>query len=133
MLAERFTQDPLETYFCKQHPSRARKENLPLYDFGYANTFRNQIAFKPIVTGSARDENTDFGSDRTSSLSGKIQTKQFLRSSEVSSSHQIPSFQTNTTSNSIFHSVILSLISVCFVVMENFFNRYIKKLLKIKK
>ena len=56
VLAERFSQDPLETYFCKQHPSRARKENLLLDDFGYANTFRNQIAFKPTVTGSARDE-----------------------------------------------------------------------------
>ena len=57
-------------------------------------TLRNQIAFKPIATGSVRDENIIFESDRTSSVSEKIQTKQSLRCSKVSSSHQIPSYQT---------------------------------------
>ena len=51
-------------------------------------TLRNQIAFKPIATGSVRDENIIFESDRTSSVSEKIQTKQSLRCSKVSSSHQ---------------------------------------------
>ena len=50
VLAERFSQDPLETYFRKQHPSGA-KDKLPLYDFGYANIFGNQKVFKPISTG----------------------------------------------------------------------------------
>ena len=82
-------------------------------------------------------------------MQGKIQTKQSLVSSKVSSSHQILSYQTNTKSKlneyinkltlpylnsfcqpSIFYSFILSLISFCFVVTKNFFNRYIKKLLK---
>ena len=60
MLAERSRQDPLETYFYKQHPPGAWKDNLPLYDFGYSNTFQNQIAFKTIATGSVRDENIKF-------------------------------------------------------------------------
>ena len=38
-LSKRFFQDPLETYFHKHHPPGARKDNLPLYDFGYENTF----------------------------------------------------------------------------------------------
>ena len=42
VLAERFSQDPLETYFCKQHLPGASKDKIPLYDFGCANTFRNQ-------------------------------------------------------------------------------------------
>ena len=33
VLAERFSQDPFETYFCKQHHPRPWKDNLPLYDF----------------------------------------------------------------------------------------------------
>ena len=37
VFAERFSQDPLETYFCKQHPPGAWKDKLPLYDCGYAN------------------------------------------------------------------------------------------------
>ena len=36
---ERFCQDPLETYFCKQHPPGALKDNLTLYDSGFAKTF----------------------------------------------------------------------------------------------
>ena len=39
VLAERFSQDPLETYFCKQHSPGAWKDKLPIYDFGYANVF----------------------------------------------------------------------------------------------
>ena len=41
VLSERFSQVPLETYFCKQYPPGAWKDELPLYDFSYANTFRN--------------------------------------------------------------------------------------------
>ena len=63
VLAERFSQDPLETYFRKQHPSGA-KDKLPLYDFGYDNIFGNQKVFKPISTGKVRDENIVFESDQ---------------------------------------------------------------------
>ena len=51
VLAERFSQDPLETYFCKQHPPGAEKDKLPLCDFGCEKNFRNQKVFKPIATG----------------------------------------------------------------------------------
>ena len=51
-LAERFNQDPLEMYFCEQHLPGAWKDNLPLYDFGYASTFWNQKIFKPIAEQS---------------------------------------------------------------------------------
>ena len=98
MLGERFSQDPLETYFCKQHPPVAWKDKLPLCDFDYANTFRNQKVFKPITIGKVRDENINFESDRTSAMSEKIQTEQSLLSSKVSNSHQIPSYQNNTIS-----------------------------------
>ena len=64
---------------------------------GYTKTFQNQKVFKPIVTGKVRDENINFESNRTSLMSEKIQTKQFLLSSTVSSSHQIPSYHSNTT------------------------------------
>ena len=37
VLAERFSQDPLETYICKQHPSG--KDKLPLYNFDYPKLF----------------------------------------------------------------------------------------------
>ena len=60
VLAERFSQDPLETYFCKQHPSGAWLDKLPLYDFGYAKTFRKQKVLKPIATGKVRDENINW-------------------------------------------------------------------------
>ena len=92
VLAERLSQNPLETYFCKQHPNGAWIDKLPLYEFGYAKTFRNQKVFR------LKDKNMNFESDRTSSMSRKIQTKQFLLSSKVSSSHQIPSHQTKTKS-----------------------------------
>ena len=64
----------------------------------YANTFRNKIAFKPIATVSVRDEYINSESDKTSLMPKKIQKKQSLQSSKVSSSHQTPSYQTNTTS-----------------------------------
>ena len=70
MLAERFSQDPLETYFYK-HPLGAGIDKLPLYDFGYAKAFRKQKVFKPITSGKVRDENTNFESNRTSSMSEK--------------------------------------------------------------
>ena len=70
MLAKRFSQDSLETYTCKRHPSG--KDKLPLCDFDYPNTSRNQKVFKSIATGKARGENLE--SDKTSSMSEKIQT-----------------------------------------------------------
>ena len=108
------------------------------------STFQNQKVFKPIATGIVRDENINFELDRTSSTSEKIQTKQFLLSSKVSSSHQVPSYQTYTTSKSNEYINELTLPyfglfcqtfhipfdQLFFVVMKNFFNRYIKRLLK---
>ena len=44
-----------------------------------------------MATGNVRDENKKFESDRTSSISEKIKTKQSLLSAKVSRSHQIPS------------------------------------------
>ena len=91
-MAERFSQDPFENYFSKQHP--------PGLDFGYAKTFRNQKVFKPVrdkERGKVRDENINFESNRTSSMLEKMQTKQSLLSSKVSSSNRIPSYHTNTT------------------------------------
>ena len=96
--AEGFSQDPLETYFCKQHSPGAWIDKLPLYDFGYAKTFQNQKVFKPIAIGKVRNRNINFESNRTSLVSEKIQTKQSLLSSRVSSSHQIPNYHTNTKS-----------------------------------
>ena len=59
VLAERFSQDPLEIYFSKQHPPGAYKD----YDFDCPNTFRNQKIFKPIATGQVSDENINFETD----------------------------------------------------------------------
>ena len=42
LLAERFSQDRLESYFFKQHPPGTWKDKLHLYDFGYVNTSRYQ-------------------------------------------------------------------------------------------
>ena len=56
VLAERFSHVPLETYLYKQHPPGTWKYKLPLYDFGYSNTFRNQKVFKSISTGNVRDK-----------------------------------------------------------------------------
>ena len=72
VLAERFSQDPLETYFYKQHPPVAWIGKLPLCDFGYAKMFPKQKVFKPIATGRVRDENIDFESNRTNSMLEKI-------------------------------------------------------------
>ena len=74
VLAERFSQDPLD--------------KLPLYDF--AMTFWKQKLCKPIASSKVSNENINFESNRTSSMSGNIQTKQSLLSPRVSSSHQIP-------------------------------------------
>ena len=49
VLAERFSQGLLETFFCKQYPPGDWIVKLPLYDF--AKTFQNQKVFKPIATG----------------------------------------------------------------------------------
>ena len=70
MSAKRFSKDRLEPYICKQHPSG--KDKLPFCDFDYPSTFRNQEVFKPSATDKARDKNLK--SDRTSSMSEKIQT-----------------------------------------------------------
>ena len=59
--------------------------------------FETKKAFKPIATGKVRDENINFESDRTSSILEKMQTKQSLLPSKVSSNHQITSYQTYTT------------------------------------
>ena len=72
VLAERFSQNPLETYFWKQHLPGAWKAKLPFYDFGYANTFRNQNVFKPIAAGKVREENINFESEKTSLMSEKM-------------------------------------------------------------
>ena len=48
VLAIRFSKDILETCFYKKHPPGAWKDDLPIYDLGYANTLWNQLAFKPI-------------------------------------------------------------------------------------
>ena len=149
VLTVRSGQDSLETCFCKKYLPGAWKDNLPLYDFGCNNTFWNQIAFKPITAGSVRDENINFGSDRTSLMPEKIQVNQSLRSSKFSSSHQIPNYENNTTSKlneyinkykikltllyfnsfwQLFH--IPSLISVCFCCYEKLFQLLYKKLLK---
>ena len=79
------SKDPLETYFASNilHPLQTYFVNnilLSLYDFGYVNTLWNQIASKPIATGSVRDENMNFDSDRTSSMSERKQRKKSLRS-----------------------------------------------------
>ena len=75
VLGERSSQDQLETYFCKYYSPVAWIDELPLYDFGYAKTFRNQKVFKSIATGKVSDENINFESNRNSSMSGKIQIK----------------------------------------------------------
>ena len=92
------SQDPLETYFCKQHPPGVWTDKLSLYDFGYAKTFRNQKVFKPIAAGRVRDENINFEPFRTISMSEKIQTKESLLSPRISRNHQIPNYHIKTTS-----------------------------------
>ena len=49
-----------------------KEDNLPLYDFAYTNTFQNQIAFRSIATGSVRNKNINFESDRANT--NKTQT-----------------------------------------------------------
>ena len=64
---------------------------------GYTDTFRIQKGLKPIATVNVRKKNINFESDRTSSTLENIQTNNPL-SSKVSSSRQIPRYQTNATS-----------------------------------
>ena len=90
VLAERFSQGLLETFFCKQYPPGDWIVKLPLYDF--AKTFQNQKVFKPIATGKVKNKNINFEPYRTSSMSKKIQAKQSWLSPRVSSSHNIPNY-----------------------------------------
>ena len=62
----------------------------------YADTFRIQKVLKPIATVNVREE-ISFESDTTSATLENIQTNNPL-SSKVSSSRQIPRYQTNATS-----------------------------------
>ena len=64
---------------------------------GYADTFRIQKVLKPIATVNVREEIISFESDTTSATLENIQTNNPL-SSKVSSSRQIPRYQTNATS-----------------------------------
>ena len=76
VLSERFSQDPLETYFCKQHPPGAWQDKLPSYDSGCAKNFHLHFCkkfSKPITAGKVRDEKINFESDRTSLMSEKMQ------------------------------------------------------------
>ena len=95
VLVERFIQDPLKTYFSKQHPSGACKNhNIPLYNFDYDSTIPNRKGFRPTATGNIRDENRTFEADTE-----PIQCYfQILLSLKVSISHQIHRCQTNATS-----------------------------------
>ena len=90
VLAERFSQGLLETFFCKRYPPGDWIVKLPLYDF--AKTFQNQKVFKPIATGKVKNKNINFEPYRTSSMSKKIQAKQSWLSPRVSSSHNIPNY-----------------------------------------
>ena len=50
MLAESFSQDPLEIYFGRQGFVGGRKDNPAICDFGYKdNSIRNQKVFRPIA------------------------------------------------------------------------------------
>ena len=47
MLTERFSQDPLENYFGRQHSIGGRKDNPTIRDFGYNdNSIRSQKVFR---------------------------------------------------------------------------------------
>ena len=88
VLAKRFSQDPLETYTWKQHSPGAWIDKLPLYDFDYANTFRNQKVFKSIAIAKASDGNLE--SNRTRLMSEKKYKRNSpLLSSKFSSNYQI--------------------------------------------
>ena len=71
------------------------KINYPSMTLGVPTFFGNK---KYSSQQQQRDENINFESDRISSMSGKIQTKQSLLSSKNSGSHKIPSHQTYTRS-----------------------------------
>ena len=80
VLAERLSQDSLETYFGKQHPSGACKDNLPLYITLVMTTLfvRKQNVFKPTATGNVRDENINFETDTESVQCRKYRNKTIL-------------------------------------------------------
>ena len=55
VLTERFCQDPLENWFCRQRSLGSREGNPSIVDFGYnINAIRNQKHFKPIANGNSR-------------------------------------------------------------------------------
>ena len=118
----------------------------------YADTFRIQKVLNPIATVNVREENINFESDRTSSTLEHIQTNNPL-SSKVSSSCQIPRYQTHATSKlnehinkyinkltlpyfnlfcKLFHIPFLYHIfdQRLFFCNEKLIDRYIKNLLK---
>ena len=97
-----------------------------------------------------KNENINFESNRTSSMSEKLQTKQSLLSSKVSSSHQLPNYHTNTASCEyikkltlpdfysfcqpfhipFFYNIFDQRLSSCY---EKLFHAADKKVIKIKK
>ena len=72
VLAERFSQDPLESYFCKEHPPGARIGKLPSMTLVMPR--RNEKVFKPKV----RDQYINFESNRTISMSEKKTNKTII-------------------------------------------------------
>ena len=97
-----------------------------------------------------KNENINFESNRTSSMSEKLQTKQSLLSSKVSSSHQLPNYHTNTASCEYIKKLTLpDFYSFCqpfhipffynifdqrlFCCYENFFQPKHKQFIEVKK
>ena len=143
----------IETCFWKKHPPGAWKDKLPLYNFGYANIFRTQKVFKPITTGkvemkiwflSQMSQKMIFKFNVAKNVNKTILAifKSFKQpldtrlskqhNKQVKWIHKKVNFTLFSASHSIFLSSVTSLISVCFAVKKNFFNRYIEKLLKSK-
>ena len=54
LLAERISQDPLETYFEKQRPPGVCKEIIHLHGIGYNNTIQKQNVFKPKTKSNTK-------------------------------------------------------------------------------
>ena len=77
VLPKIFSQDTLETFFAKNILLELERINYP--------SMTLIMPTLPIATGKVRDKNLE--SKRTSSMSEKIQTKQSLLFSKVSSSH----------------------------------------------
>ena len=56
VLAERFSQDPLENWFGRQRSLGLKKDNPNMVGFGYNNNaIRNQKYFKPIANGNVAE------------------------------------------------------------------------------